>query len=115
MYLISRGREFQAEGAVYENERFPNIKDLTWSLLILALLELSSWFNVDGYLSGRPISSQYLGRAILTDAKDPTWSLLILALLELSSWFNVDGYLSGRPISSQYLGRAILTDAKDPT
>ena len=29
MYLISRGREFQAEGAAYENERFPNVLVLT--------------------------------------------------------------------------------------
>ena len=25
MYLISWGREFQAEGTAYENERFPNV------------------------------------------------------------------------------------------
>ena len=29
MYLISLGREFQAEGAAYENERFPNVFVLT--------------------------------------------------------------------------------------
>ena len=29
MYPISRGREFQAEGAAYENERFPNVLVLT--------------------------------------------------------------------------------------
>ena len=29
MYLISRGREFQEQGAAYENERFPNVLVLT--------------------------------------------------------------------------------------
>ena len=29
MYLISRGREFQAEEAAYENERFLNVFALT--------------------------------------------------------------------------------------
>ena len=29
MYLISRGRTFQAEGAAYEKERFPNAFVLT--------------------------------------------------------------------------------------
>ena len=40
--IISRGREFQAEGAAYENQRFPNILVLyTVSECILCLYDLN--------------------------------------------------------------------------